>query len=571
MKMKKTHFAAAAGLFALALSACTQENVAVFTEFTYKGSDRLEQFNPATQYLNPILSGCYPDPSITRKGEDYYLANSSFSYYPGLPVWHSRDLVNWELVGYALDRPSQLNLGDGVGLSEGIFAPDIKYNPYNDTFYLIVTVVGGGGNIVVKTKDPAKGWSDPIPVDVPGIDPSFYFSPDGKAYIVNNQEPDTPAEYDGHRAIGLREYDLATDKVVGTCTQIVNKGVRPEDKPIWIEGPHLYHIDGTYYLMCAEGGTGDGHSEVVFRSDSVRGPYVPCEINPILTQRTLPKNRLAPVTAAGHADLIQTPEGEWWAVFLSILPYRYDEANTLCNTGRNTLLLPVRWENGQPVILDEGQTVPYVVDKSGIAADGERRNNTGNVEFTDDFKGAKLDPFWLQVRTPQSEWYRLTDKGLVLQPRDVSIYEEKNPSFLCRWIKNFNFTATLTMDYQPQAEGDLAGFVCYQKENYNYVIGKTLDADGRETIVLNKCAGKGPELVASADAEEYAGEPVRFKIEAIGRDYSFYYSFDGTDWKQLGRVQDGAILSTQVAGGFTGAVVGMYATTAKDRMPVAAE
>ena len=234
-------------------------------------------------------------------------------------------MVNWDFVGYALDRPSQLNLPDGVGLSAGVYAPDIKYNPYNDTFYLIVTAIGsraqGGGNIVVKTKDPSKGWSDPIKVDVPGIDPSFYFTEDGKAYIVNNQDPETPAEYDGHRAIGLREYDLTTDKIVGECTQIINKGVHPEDKPIWVEGPHLYKINGKYYLMAAEGGTGDNHSEVVFVSDKIRGPYKPCKTNPILTQRTLPKDRKNPITAAGHADLFQTQNGDWWAVFLAILPY----------------------------------------------------------------------------------------------------------------------------------------------------------------------------------------------------------------------------------------------------------
>lgn len=562
--MRKKHLLAVFSAMTFSLSIEAQ-NIATFTEFTYQGTDKLESYDPATQYLNPILSGCYPDPSITRKGDDYYLANSSFSYFPGVPIWHSRDLVNWDFVGYALDRPSQLNLGDGVGLSEGVYAPDIKYNPYNDTFYLIVTAIGSGGNIVVKTKDPAKGWSDPIRVDVPGIDPAFLFEPDGKAYIVNNQDPETPAEYDGHRAIGLREYDLKTDRIVGPCTQLVNKGVHPEDKPIWIEGPHLYHIGGSYYLMCAEGGTGDDHSEVVFKSDNVRGPYTPCSVNPILTQRTLPKNRPNPITAAGHADLFQTPTGEWWAVFLSILPYQYDDKNVLCNTGRNTLLLPARWENGQPIILDNGETVPYVVDKKDIAADGERKNNTGNVTIRDEFKAETLDPMWMQLRTPRTKWYALTDNGLELQARDISIYEEKNPSFLCRWIKNFNFTSTVTMVYTPKAKGDFAGFACYQKENYNYVIGKTLDKKGKVVIVLNKRAGDVVEEIASvAVGSKKAKTPVHFKIEAKAKDYAFFYSFDGSKWEQLGDVQDGSILSTQVAGGFTGAVLGMYATSSKD-------
>lgn len=563
MTMKKQLFSLWATIV-LAEAACAQDNKAVFTDFTYEGKDKLEQFDASSQFLNPILSGCYPDPSITRKGDDYYLANSSFSYYPGVPIWHSRDLVNWDFVGYALDRPSQLHLEDGVGLSAGVYAPDIKYNPYNDTFYLIVTAIGSGGNIVVKTKNPAKGWGEAIPVDVPGIDPSFLFEPDGKAYIVNNQDPATPAEYDGHRAIGLREYDLNTDKIVGKCTQLVDKGVHPQDKPIWIEGPHLYHIGGSYYLMCAEGGTGDWHSEVVFRSDNVFGPYKPCTVNPILTQRHLPKARPNPITAAGHADLFQTPTGEWWAVFLSILPYQYDKENVLCNTGRNTLLLPARWENGQPVILDEGKEIPYVVDKKDIAPDGERKNNTGNVKIADTFRNGTLDPMWIQVRTPKPQWYELTDKGLVLDAREVSVYEEKNPSYLCRWIKNFNFTTTVSMNYQPRSKDDLAGFVCYQKENYNFVIGKTLDKKGKPVVALYRCENGTVENVASVRVGNRNKKPICFKIEAKGRDYTFFYSFDGKEWKQLGGVQDGAILSTQVAGGFTGATIGVYATSAKN-------
>ena len=165
-----------------------------FGNFTYTGNDPYyalpAEFDPQRHYINPILAGTYPDPSICRKGNDYYMVNSSFCYYPGIPVWHSTDLVSWEQIGYALDRPSQLNIKDGMGTHAGIYAPDIKYNPHNDTFYLIVTDIGGKGNIVVKTKDPAQGWSDPIRIrEVGGIDPSFLFDTDGKCYIGNNQGP----------------------------------------------------------------------------------------------------------------------------------------------------------------------------------------------------------------------------------------------------------------------------------------------------------------------------------------------------------------------------------------------
>ncbi len=547
---------------------------ALFSDFRYRGLDAVLAIDARSQYLNPILSGCAPDPSITRKGDDYYLANSSFSYYPGVPVWHSRDLVNWDFVGYALDRPSQLHLGDGVGLSAGVYAPDIKYNPYNDTFYLIVTAIGSGGNIVVKTKDPRQGWSEAIEVDVPGIDPGFLFEPDGRAYIVNNQDPDGPAEYDGHRAIGLREYDLEKDCIVpGSACQLIEKGVHPEDKPIWCEGPHLYHIGGTYYLMTAEGGTGDWHSEVIYRADSIRGPYTPCETNPILTQRTLPHDRKNPVTAAGHADLFQTPTGEWWAIFLAILPYEYG-AHTYCNTGRSTFMLPAQWvvtgqtDDGrllrQPVIHPEDQQIPYVVDKANIQADGPRTQNTGNV-LIEDFTSAtqSIDPMWIQVRTPQASWQRLTSAGaLQIDARPVSLYSQGNPSYLCRWVKNQAYEAQVTLqkDYRPSSASDMAGLVIYQDEKNNYVIGKTCDPEGRAIVSLQRASRGERTTVASASVK--ASATLTLRLQADGADISFAYSTDGgKTWNQLGDTQDGRILSTEWAGGFTGATVGMYAST----------
>ena len=256
-------------------------------------------------------------------------------------------------MGYVLDRPSQLMMRSGLDYGGGIFAPDIKYNPHNDTFYLIVTGVGYTGNFIVKTQDPAKGWSDPIPVpEVGGIDPSFLFDTDGKTYILNNDAPAGEPEYDGHRAVWIREYDTTTDKVCGPATVVVDKGIIPEDKPVWIEGPHLYNIEGKYYLTSAEGGTGPWHSQVLLESDKPTGPFKVCDINPIVTQRDLPHNRACPVTCAGHADFVQTPEGDWWAVFLAVLPYSHHD-----NTGRNTFLLPIICESAHPEIIEAGKEI----------------------------------------------------------------------------------------------------------------------------------------------------------------------------------------------------------------------
>ena len=563
-------------------------NVARFSNFNYQGQDELPQYNAQRQYLNPILSGCAPDPAITRKGNDYYLANSSFCYYPGVPIWHSTNLVDWDFVGYALNRPSQLNFNDGCGLSTGVYAPDFKYNPYDDTFYLIVNTFGStvqpGGVVVVKTKDPRQGWSEPIKLNVPGIDPSFFFAEDGKTYILNNDAPQGKADYDGHRCIYIREYNSA-DNTLSEPTLLIDKGVVPADKPIWIEGPHLYKVKGKYYLMCAEGGTGDWHSEVVFESKNIMGPYKPCKVNPILTQRTLPRDRKNPVTAAGHADLVQTPEGDWFAVFLSILPYQYaDGQPVLCNTGRSTMLLPVTWKKGQPIIWDGKKEIPYVIDKTDNQQAGSsdaHLKNTGNISIKDDF--SSIDPLWITLRTPKEKWYDIAQghgflpNTMELMCRPVSIYEEKNPSYLGRWIKNFNFTSTITVNFTPKAQNELAGFVVYQKETHNYVIGRTLDEDGKQIVALYKAAKAGqrtpmgvmptrPELIASAPVSD--NPEVSFKITACGKDYTFYYhegnqQGNEAEWKQLGTVQDGSILSTEVAGGFTGATIGMYATSKK--------
>ena len=271
-------------------------------------------------FNNPILAGFYPDPSICRVGNDYYLVNSTFSYFPGIPFFQSRDMVNWKQIGSVMDRPEKYDL-NGRGVSEGLFAPAIRY--HNGVFYVTCTYVGGGGNFVVTSKNPAGPWSDPVWIpQVNGIDPSMFFDDDGKAYIIYNSiPPDNKSLYNGHRTIRMYEFDIGTLKVTGKEYVLVNGGTDISKKPVWIEGPHIFKKDGYYYLIAAEGGTGENHSEVVFRSKEVNGPYVPYEKNPILTQRQLSPARKFPITCTGHADFVQTESGRWWAVFLGCRPY----------------------------------------------------------------------------------------------------------------------------------------------------------------------------------------------------------------------------------------------------------
>ncbi|HEY9124986.1 MAG TPA: glycoside hydrolase family 43 protein [Bacteroidales bacterium] len=550
------------------------KNAPVFSNFVYQGNDKVYTDNPlkADEFYNPILQGCYPDPSFTRKGDDYYLVCSSFAMFPGVPIFHSKDLVNWTQIGHVLDRTSQLKVED-CGISAGVYAPQILYNPNNDMFYMITTQFSGGfGNIVVKTKDPLKGWSDPIKLDFNGIDPSLFFDDNGKGYVVHNDAPDPGKElYSGHRVIKIWEYDVQNDKVIpGTDVIIVDGGVDINKKPIWIEAPHIYKKNGKYYLMCAEGGTGGWHSEVIFVSDNPKGPYKPAPSNPILTQRYFPKDRVNKVDWAGHADLVLGPDNKYYGVFLAIRPNEADRVNI----GRETFILPVDWSGEFPVF--ENGLVPIepklkmpkgVENKTG--KDGFFPN--GNFTFTDNFTTEKLDYRWIGLRGPRENFISVTKKGLQITPFATNIKEVKPTSTLFLRQQHNNFSYAVTLDYKPGSEKDLAGITALQSENFNYVFGIT--KKGSDYYILlernekqrRRDAALESKIMGSAKID--LKSPVRLKVEAKGDNYEFSYSLDGTTFQTLGGTVSGDILSTNVAGGFTGCLIGLYATSANDAKP----
>lgn len=546
----------------------TDKNTPTFTQFTYQGNDKIYQENPlgADEFYTPILQGCYPDPSITRKGNDYYLVNSSFAMFPGVPIFHSTDLVNWKQIGHVLDRKSQLKV-ENCGISMGVYAPAISYNPHNDTFYMITTQFSGGfGNMVVKTKDPMKGWSDPIKLNFDGIDPSLFFDDNGKAYVVHNDAPAKGKElYNGHRVIKIWEYDLEKDQVVpGTDKVIVNGGTDITKKPIWIEGPHLYKKNGRYYLMCAEGGTGGWHSEVIFSGDSPTGPFKAAPNNPILTQRYFAKNRTNKVDWAGHADLVEGPNGKYYGVFLAIRP----NEKGLVNTGRETFILPVDWSGEYPVF--ENGLVPLacklkmpagVENKTG--KDGYFPN--GNFTFADKFTSNNLDLRWIGLRGPREDFISVNKKGgLKITPFTTQIKEVKPTSTLFYRQQHSHFTATTTMEYRPESADALAGLTCYQNENFNYVFGVT-KKDKDYVLLLAKTEKGKTSIIATTKID--AKKPVSLQVEAKGNDYRFNYAVDNGAFTNLGGTVSGDILSTDVAGGFTGALIGLYATNGNTIKP----
>ncbi|MFI0430979.1 glycoside hydrolase family 43 protein [Mariniflexile sp. HMF6888] len=551
----------------------TSKNPAIFSNAVYEGTDKVYIDNPlnAGEFYNPILQGCYPDPAITRKGDDYYMVCSSFAMFPGVPIFHSKDLVNWTDLGGVLNNVSEFNPHD-TGISQGVYAPGITYNPHNDTFYMIVTAFSGGlGNIIVKTKDPMKGWGSPIKLDFGGIDPSIFFDDNGKGYIVHNDAPDKGKElYNGHRVIKVWEYDVNTDKIIhGTDKIIVDGGVDLSKRPIWIEAPHLYKKDGSYYLMCAEGGTGGWHSEVIFKGDSPKGPFIPAPSNPILTQRYFGKDRKNKVDWAGHADLVKGPNDKYYGVFLAVRP---NEENRV-NTGRETFILPVDWSGEFPVFenglipLESKLKMPEgAVNKTG--QDGFLPN--GNFTFTENFNADKLDYRWIGLRGPREAFISTTKKGLQINPFDTNIKEVKPTSTLFYRQQHNSFLFVTTLEFKPKSSRDLAGIVALQNEGSNYVIGVTKkDKDTYLVLQKNSWPRRKGEIISEilASTKIDVKNPIKLQVKADGDKYEFSYSTNGTDFVNVGSTVSGDILSTDVAGGFTGALLGLYATSANDAMP----
>ncbi len=551
-----TALALALSLFAAGTASA---QTATFERFTYKGRS-IEQAAPkAGEYLNPIISGYYPDPSVTRVGNDYYLVNSSFAHFPGLPIFHSTDLVHWTQIGNAIDRPGQLDF-TGRAVSEAVFAPDITY--HDGTFYIVNTCVQCRGNFVITAKNPAGPWSDPIWLPFEGIDPSIYWEGD-RAYIVNNRAPDEPPRYDGHRAIWVQEYDWRAGKMVGEGTQLINGGVDLSKKPVWIEGPHIFKKDGWYYLTAAEGGTSVNHSQVVLRSKELRGPYLPFAGNPILTQRDLDPKRPHPISAAGHAELVQTQDGDWWATFLATRPYEDD----YYNIGRETFLLPVTWKDGWPIILDKGKTVPWTLAKPRLPVSPPPKLPTsGDFGYTDEFDGAKLAMQWIGVRTPKTPFYRLANGTLTMSGGDALGDRQGVPGFVGRRQQHAIADVSTTLRYSPAKDGARAGLVAMQND-YAYLFFGLTRIDGQPRIALYKREGKNtrdetaPEaLVASAP---FTGKgPVTLTIHAKGGEMAFDYAVGGKT-ATLKPDLDVRILSTARAGGFVGTVIGPYVYEAR--------
>ncbi|KJS56118.1 glycoside hydrolase [Streptomyces rubellomurinus subsp. indigoferus] len=473
---------------------------------------------------NPVIPGFHPDPSVCRVGDDYYLACSSFEYFPGIPVFHSRDLVHWTQVGNALDRPSQLSLSPEMPSSAGIYAPTLRH--HDGRFWLIVTIVGGGGNVLFTATDPAGPWSDPIPAPgVPGIDPDLAWDEDGTCWCTV-------------AGVSQVRLDPATGETFG-APQPVWSGTPGAQAP---EAPHLYRIGAYWYLMIAEGGTERGHGVAIARGRTPNGPFEPCPTNPVLSHRSTPR----PIQNTGHADLVQAPDGSWWMVLLAVRPRGGTPGWHVL--GRETFLAPVEWVDGWPVVGEVTAELPAPAWPLYPAA---------AVPARDDFDRAELHPRWISVRErpeqlcttkERSGWLTLRAAGASLDENDAVFVGRRQQHLACR--------ARALID---PADGR-GGLAVRLDEQHHYEIEA---AAGRVTVIAR--IGSVRTEVASA--------PVPAGAVVLGVDIDApppREARSGPDTVSLGvedadgtftalATLDGRYLSTEVAGGFTGRVIGMYA------------
>lgn len=540
-------------LYFVSSSIATAES-AKFTYFKYQGYDSLYNADKLTNsgdFFNPIISGWSSDPSLVRVGNDYWLVTSTFGFFPGVPLYHSTDLVNWTHASNILSRPSQLPWLEGESLGKGgIYAPAISYNPHNKLFYMITTCVTKKGsiNFYVTATDPMGEWSEPVLLpDVKGIDPSFFFDDDGKAYIVHKADEHSPVKWSNNRALAIIEFDYKTGKTIGDPIKFREIGVGPEEKLERDEGPHIYKINGKYYLIAAEGGTGMFHSEMCYKSDSPLGPWQRWSRNPMLSQRLAKPNRPLPITSTGHAELFNTPDGNWYAVFLGCRPW----INGNEQLGRETFLMPVRWsQDSFPYITQNLDLVPIVQNMPGTT---QKTLQTGNIKFATRFNHP-LDNGWISLWGSADKYIKMGGDGLRLTFAPVDASSGITPAFIGRRIQNQEFMVETTVQIPKGATADDAAGLLVVKNEKRQIFFAVFP-DGIKVIKPN-------DKTLSSVNIDMSGKAVTLRLTCSDGKYYFAYSSGGNDTYVTIPVSIDVAYVSSSAGGFTGSVVGIFATSA---------
>jgi alpha-N-arabinofuranosidase len=530
-------------------------------------------FNVYSQdtFLNPIINGGYPDPSIVRVDDDFYIVNSSFEYFPSLPIHHSKDLVNWELIGYGIDRPSQgtgkVNLYD-VQQQGGIHAPSIRY--HDGLFYIVTTNVYSPVdkskptemvNFILTAKNPAGPWSDPYVIEgAPGIDPDIFFDDNGKVWFVGTHDTGNPNK-NGIGEIWIQELDLNNWKLKGQRHSIW----RGACGGCCVEGPHIYKQYGRYYLMVAEGGTSYNHAVMIASSKNIEGPYDSNPKNPILTSRHLSNNNW--VHSTGHADLVQLKDKRWYMVSLGIR----NEMDSTSNMGRETHLMPVVWEEAwdnwvevekgrwEPVIIKWPVVAPNTgkVERSTSIPFLEKKQNI-NYSFYDDFTSSKLDLQWNFRRVPRENTYELNSKNktlkLNLSPESFELRSQYNLMGFRQKETEFEYSSS--MNFKPKKNFSEAGLSIFSQDD-NY-INFTVKKHNNKTLLNLSVKPRDQKLDIIKSIPLKYNENIILKIVSKDNKYIYYYSLDdGNSFDVFTETGANLVLCK----GYIGTNLGLYASS----------
>ncbi len=526
-------------------------------------------------YINPVISGAHPDPSICRVGDDFYIVNSSFEYFPGLPIHHSKDLVNWELIGHGLHREDQCNgemdLVD-VQSDGGIHAPTIRY--HKGKFYIITTNVYNSGdgkpglmrNFIITAENPSGPWSNPHIIEgAPGIDPDIFFDSDGKVYFIGTHNPGD-MNSNGIGEIWVQELDIKNWMLIG------------ERKTVWdgvfgccTEGPHIYKEHGLYYLLVAEGGTGRNHAVMMAASKNIFGPYEENPRNPVLTTRHVTEDYF--VNSTGHADMIELPDKRWYMVSLG----KRNDLDGDANMGRETYLTPMVWEptivKWQQVTDTKWEPVKYLFPvASPLTGKVERYEKLPfrdkpqyiNNNFMDDFLFSKLDLDWTFIRVPQKNTYSLEENSgsLRLYTKPGTIEDRKRFSMIGFRQRESDFEYQVKMEFAPNDDKVESGIIHYQKES-NY-LSNTVYKENKRFYLEQKLKEKdkvNEKTIERILLKNYKNNII-FKVVSKSGKYTFHYSLDnGENFIYYSSLDAIKMLDRN----YTGALLGVYATSNKKR------
>lgn len=488
-------------------------------------------------YQNPVLPGFYSDPSACRVGGDYYMVHSSFGYFPGVPIFHSKNLVNWDQIGHVLTTPKQAPLGK-AGVTLGIFAPTLRC--HGGSYYMITTNVTDKGNFFVTAKDPRGPWSDPVWIDMPGIDPSLFFDDDGKVWATTTVNWGK----DIHKGIHLAQIDPANGKLLTPIRNVwAGTGGR------YPEGPHIYKKDGWYYLMIAEGGTQFGHKVTIARSTHIGGPYQANPGNPILTHADI-NAETSLFQGVGHGDMVDAPDGSWFMLAHAFRVHLHGEHQIL---GRETVLAPVRWDKGAWPVVNRDGTVSADMVAPSLPAPLRKQTYAQH----DAFDGTRPGLAWNYLHNPVAANYSLTARPgyLRMLGAPATLGKTEDLTFMGRRQQHFDFEASTELEFEPGRPGQEAGLTLFKDDQHHYKLAVGLEG-GRRILGLSYHLGKIHHLAQQA---ALAPGPVRLRVTGDKDTYAFWYAQGSGAWQALGQA-DTRYLSSVTAGGFTGVYIGLYAS-----------